>query len=165
MIIIIIITNLKDQILSISTNNTTTNSANFEELTTTLTSTIITNNKQQSMSQCTAIATTTGVVSAIIMALVVGGMCLAIHTTVYQYFYKPRLRSSTSAAVGGHDESHSQREGVTRSGDAIVYDVVDERPGVGAVLEMRENEAYSVNKRVEEPGTKQNEAYGVARPT
>ena len=51
------------------------------------------------------------------------------------------------------------------SGHAIVYDVVDERPGVGAALEMRENEAYSVNKRVEEPEMKENEAYGVIRPT
>ena len=84
--------------------------------------------------------------------------------TVYQCFYKPRLRSSTSTAVGGHDESHSQREGVMGSGDAIVYDVVNERPGVGTALEMRENEAYSINKRVEELGMKQNEAYGLVRP-
>ena len=94
-----------------------------------------------------------------------GGTCIAIDITVYQCFYKPRLRSSTSTAVGGHDESHSQREDVTGSGHAIVYDVVDERPGVGAALEMRENEAYSVNKRVEEPEIKENEAYGVIRPT
>ena len=92
------------------------------------------------------------------------GICIAIHIAVYQCFYKPRLRSrsSTSTAVGGHDESHSQREGVMGSGDAIVYDVVNERPGVGTALEMRENEAYS--KRVEEPGMKQNETYGVVRP-
>ena len=74
------------------------------------------------------------------------GICIAIHITVYQCFYKPRLRSSTSTAVGGHDESHSQREDVMGSGDAIVYDVVDERPGVGAVLEMRENEAYGITR-------------------
>ena len=117
------------------------------------------------MSQCTAIATTTGVVSAIIMALVVGGICLAIHIAAYQCFYKPRLRSSTSTAVGGHDESHSQREGVTESGDAIVYEVVDERVAAPAVLEMRENEAYSADKRVGGLEMKQNEAYGVARPT
>ena len=92
------------------------------------------------------------------------GICIAIHIAMYQCFYKPRLRSFISTAVGGHDESHSQREDVMESGDAIVYDVVDERSRVRAVLEMRENEAYSVNKRVEESGMKQNEAYGVVRP-
>ena len=97
-----------------------------------------------------------------------GGICLV---SVYQCFYKPKLRSSTFTAVGGHDESHSQREfeGVMGSGDAIVYDVVDERPRVrvGAVLEMRENEAYSVNKRVQElemneNKSNENEAYSVS---
>ena len=156
---VLIITITKD--LSISTSNTTTNYATLEELPTT--STVITNNKQ-STSQCTAIATTAGVVSAIITALLVAGICIAIDIAVYQCFYKPRLRSSTSTAVGGHDESHSQREDAMGSGDAIVYDVVNERPRVGAALEMRENEAYGVNKRVEEPGMKQNEAYGVVRP-
>jgi hypothetical protein len=96
------------------------------------------------------------------MALLVAGICLTIHIAVYLRFYKPRLKSSTSTAVGGHDESHSQREGVMGSGDAIVYEVVNERPGVGAALEMKENEAYSVNKRVE---MKENEAYGVTRST
>ena len=134
--------------VSTSISGTTTNpgrSTAFQELTTT--STIITNNKQ-STSQYTAIATTAGVVSAIITALLVAGICIAIHIAVYQCFYKPRLRSSTSTAVGSHDESHSQREGVMGSGDAIVYDVVDERPGhgVGAVLEMRENEAYGITR-------------------
>jgi hypothetical protein len=92
----------------------------------------------------------------------VAGICLTIHIAVYQCFYKPRLRSSTSTAVGGHDESHSQREGVTGGGDAIVYEVVDERPRVGTALEMTENEAYSINKRVE---MNENEAYGVTRST
>ncbi|MCG8622279.1 MAG: hypothetical protein MJE68_09830 [Proteobacteria bacterium] len=152
--------------VSTSISSTTTNPGRptaFQELTTT--STIITNNKQ-STSQCIAIATTTGVVSAIITALLVAGICIAIHIAVYQCFYKPRLRYSTSTAVGGHEKSHSQMEGVMGSGDAIVYDVVNERPGhgVGTALEMRENEAYSINKRVEEPGMKQNEAYGVVRP-
>ena len=147
--------------VSISTSNATTNYATFEELPTT--STVITNNKQR-ISQCTAIATTAGVVSAIIMAFLVAGICIAIHISVYQCVYKPRLRSSTSTAVGGHNENHSQREDVMGSGDATVYDVVDERSRVGAALEMRENEAYRVNKRVEEPGMKQNEAYGVVRP-
>jgi hypothetical protein len=101
------------------------------------------------MSQCTAIATITGVISAIVTALLVAGICLTIHIAVYLCFYKPRLRSSTSTAVGGHDESHYQREGVTGSGDAIVYEVVNERPRVGAALEMTE--------------MKENEAYGVAR--
>ena len=43
--------------------------------------------------------------------------------------------------------------------------VVNERPGhgVGAALEMRENEAYSVNERVGGPEMKENEAYGVAK--
>ena len=48
-----------------------------------------------------------------------------------------------------------------------MYEVVNERPGhgVGAALEMRENEAYSVNERVAIGGLemKENEAYGVAK--
>ena len=99
------------------------------------------------------------------MALLVGGICFTIHIGVYQCFYKPRLRSSTFTAVGGHDESHSQREDVTGSGDAIVYEVVDERVAAPVVLEMRKNEAYSAGKRVGGLKMKQNEAYGVARPT
>jgi hypothetical protein len=147
-------------------NNTATNPrpTTFEEVTKTPTVTIITNNKQ-STSQCTAIATTAGVISAIITALLVGGICLIIDMAVYQCFYKPRLRSFLSTAVGVLNESHNsrycQREDVTGSGEAIVYDIDDERPRVGAALEMEENEAYSVNKRVEGPEIKQNEAYCV----
>ena len=177
-IIIIFIVHWHEDSTTVSTSlsNTTINPEpnTFEELTTTSTSTIITN--EQSMSQRTVIAITTGVVSAIITALLVGGICLI---GVYQCLYKPRLRSSTSIAVGGHDESHRQKEGVTGSGDAIVYDVVNERPGVAAALEMKENEAYSINKRVEMreneaygvnkrvngPEMKENEAYGIIRST
>ena len=56
-------------------------------------------------------------------------------------------------------------EGATgESGDAIVYDVVDER--VGTKLEMRENEGYSVNKGVGGGlNMEQNEAYDVVRAT
>ena len=85
----------------------------------------------------------------------------AIHIAVYQCFYKPRLRSSTSTSVGG--DSHNQREGVTGSEDGIVYDAVNE--SVGTTLEMKENEAYSFNKRVGGLKMKQNEAYGVTGST
>ena len=89
------------------------------------------------------------------------GISFVIHIAVYQCFYKPRLRSFTSTAVGG--ESHDQREGVTGSEDGIVYDVVNE--SVGTTLEMKENKAYSVDKRVEGQKMKQNEAYEVTGST
>ena len=69
---------------------------------------------------------------------------VAIHITVYQCVYKPKLRSFT--AVTGRDHDWSEKEDDTRGGDAIVYDVVDER--VGTAVEMKENEAYSVGRRV-----------------
>ena len=78
------------------------------------------------------------------------GISFTIHVVVYHCFYKPRIRSfaSTCTPVGGESHCHTHNEGITESGDAIVYDVVDER--VGTILEMRENEAYSVNKRERE---------------
>ena len=65
---------------------------------------------------------------------------MAIHIAVYQCLYKPRLRSAV--AQGGTD----QRDDVTGAGggDAIVYDVVDER--VGTALAMKQNEAYGTAK-------------------
>ena len=39
----------------------------------------------------------------------------------------------------------NEREGVTRSVDAIVYDIVDESSRVGTTLEMKENETYSTS--------------------
>ena len=86
---------------------------------------------------CTVTALTVGVVSAVITALLVAGISMAIHIAVYQCLYKPRLRSST-VTQGGTD----QRDDVTGGGDAIVYDVVDER--VGTALEMKQNEAYGL---------------------
>ena len=57
------------------------------------------------------------------------------------------------------------RKASTSHDPDAMYEVVNERPGhvVGAALEMRENEAYGVNKRVGEPEMKENEAYGVAK--
>ena len=70
---------------------------------------------------------------------------MIIHIIVYQCVYKPKL------TIRNTSTSHNP--------DAM-YEVVNERPGhgAGAVLEMRENEAYSVNKRLE---MKENEAYMV----
>ena len=63
--------------------------------------------------------------------------------------------------VAGRDHDRSEREDDTRGGDAIVYDVIDKR--VGAALEMKENEAYSVGGRVGGLELKQlNEAHGIA---
>ena len=75
-------------------------------------------------------------VSAVITALLVAGISVAIHIVVCQCLYKPRLKSAV--AQGGTD----QRDDVTGGGDAIVYDVVDER--VGTALEMKQNEAYGL---------------------
>ena len=57
------------------------------------------------------------------------------------------------------DGDHNQTE--AGGGEAIVYEVVDER--VGTTLEMKQNEAYCVNKTVGGLEMKQNEAYGVTR--
>ena len=98
--------------------------------------------KQSNCSQCAITAITTGAVSVILTAVLVAGISFAIHIAVYQCFYKPKLMPMATA-VGG--ESHNQ---ITRneSEDGIVYDVIDER--VGTTLEMKENEAYSVDQRV-----------------
>ena len=66
---------------------------------------------------------------------------MAIHIAVYLCLYKPRLRSFTVTKGGTY-----QRDDVTGAGggDAIVYDVVDER--VGTALEMKQNEAYGIAK-------------------
>ena len=84
---------------------------------------------------CTATALTTGVVSAIITALLVAAVSIAIHIIVYHCIYKPKL------TIRNTSTSHNP--------DAM-YEVVNERPGhvVRAALEMRENEAYSVNEIV-----------------
>ena len=65
---------------------------------------------------------------------------MAIHIVVYQcvYKYKPGLIQKSQAVVG----SAGLREDITGGGDAIVYDVVDER--VGTALEMKKNEAYGL---------------------
>ena len=85
---------------------------------------------------CTVSVLTVGVVSAVITALLVAGISVAIHIAVYQW---PRLKPSTVTQDGT-----DQRDDVTGAGggDAIVYDVVDER--VGTALEMKQNEAYGL---------------------
>ena len=148
--------------VSISTVSISTSNINpptktgFEKTATTSTTT-----NKQCICQCTVTAITTGVTSVIITALIVAGTSFAIQISIYQCFYKPRLRSISATTVTVTGGDHSQRENVTGSGDAIVYEVVDER--VGTILEMKENEAYSVNKRVGGLEMKQNEAYGVTR--
>ena len=119
----------------------------------------------ESSGQCTATAITTGVVSAIITALLVACISLAIQITVYQYVYKPRLRSFTAtAAVSGRGHS-LQREDATGYHDSVAYDVVGERC-IETTMEMKRNDAYSAGERVVGGLTlKQNEAYGVARST
>jgi hypothetical protein len=89
-----------------------------------------------------ATALTTGVITAIVTALLVAAVSMAIHITVYQCFYKQKVMIRNT--------STSYEPNVT-------YAVVDERPScrVGAALEMKVNEAYSVNKRVEGPEMKQ----------
>ena len=82
---------------------------------------------------CMATALTTGVISVIITALLVAGISVAVHFIVYQCVYKvkPRFISADCKPESG-------------SGDAVVYDAVDER--VGTTLEMKQNEAYGVTK-------------------
>ena len=80
---------------------------------------------------CIATALTTGVISVITTALLVAGISMAVHIIVYQCVYKPRFISADCKPESG-------------GGDAIVYDVVDER--VGTTLEMKQNEAYGVAK-------------------
>ena len=87
---------------------------------------------------CTVTTLTVGVVSAVITALLAAGISVAIHIAVYLCLYKPRLRSFT-VTQGGRDQRDDVTAGV---GDAIVYDVVDER--VGTALEMKQNEAYGL---------------------
>ena len=65
---------------------------------------------------------------------------MAIHIAVYQCLYKPRLKSAV--AQGGTD----QRGDTTGGGDAIVYDVVDER--VGTELKIKQSEAYGIAKSI-----------------
>ena len=91
---------------------------------------------------CTATALTTGVVSAITTALLVAAVSIAIHILiVYQCIYKPKLMKQNASYCTSHNPDE-------------MYDVVNERPHheVGAVLEMRENEAYSVNEIVGRTG-------------
>ena len=93
---------------------------------------------------CTTPAAIAGVISVVTTILLMLIISVVIHITVYRCVYKPKLRSFRAVTAGDHDQS--EREDVTRGGDAIVYDVVDER--VGTAVEMKENEAYSVGRRV-----------------
>ncbi len=74
---------------------------------------------------------TTGVISVITTALLVAGISMAVHISIYQCVYKPRFISADRKPESG-------------GGDATVYDVVDEK--VGTTLEMEQNEAYGVAK-------------------
>ena len=84
-----------------------------------------------SCNSCMATALTTGVISVIVTALLVVGISMAVHITVYQYVHKPRLLHADYKLEPG-------------GGDTTVYDVVDER--VGTTLEMKRNKAYGVAK-------------------
>ena len=127
-----------------------------------MTLTTITN--KQSNSQCTVTVITTGAVSVIFTALLVAGISFTIHISVYQYFYKPKLMPITATAIRGESHNQITRDNVTGSGDGIVYVVADER--VGTTLEMKENEAYSVDESVGGLKLMQNEAYcSVTRST
>ena len=83
-------------------------------------------------------AQTAGVVSAIITGLLVASISVVIHITVYQCVYKPKLKSSAGVSGEGWTDD------VNRCGDAIVYDVVNER--VETSLEMEHNEAYGLTR-------------------
>ena len=81
-------------------------------------------------------------VSAITTALLVAAVSIAIHILIiYQCVYKPKLMKRNASYCTSHYPDE-------------MYDVVTERPGheAGAALEMRENEAYGVNKGVERTG-------------
>ena len=89
-------------------------------------------------SQCTTVALTAGVVSAIVTGLLVAAIFMAIHIAVYQCVYKPKLRSTAGVIGAGLSDN------VSRHGDVIVYDVINER--VETSLEMKQNEAYSLTR-------------------
>ena len=107
---------------------------------------------------CTTTALIIGVISVVTTILLMLIISVVVHITVYQCVYKPKVKSFRAVTVRDHDRT--EKEDVTRGGDAIVYDVVDKR--VGIALEMKENEAYSVGGRVGGLELKQNEAYGIA---
>ena len=116
--------------------------------------TIITN--KESICQCALIAITTGVISVVITAIIVAGIFFAIQISIHRCFYKPKLRSILAATMTATDGDYNQM-------DAVVYEVIDEN--MGKTLEMKENEAYSIDERVGGLNLKQNEAYGVTRST
>ena len=115
----------------------------------------------ESSGQCTVMAVTICLVSVIITALLVAGISLAIHIAVYQCVYKSKLRSLMATAVTSV-RGHNQRESINGQGDSVVYEIVDQR--VGTMMEIKENEAYSVGERAEGLKLKKNNAYG-ARST
>ena len=129
---------------TIATMTSTTNT-NKQSICPVATMTSTTNTNKQGICQCTVTTIITGAVSVIITALLVAGLSFVIHISVYQciYIYKSKLMPITATAIDG--ESHYQRKSVTGSENGIVYDVVNER--VETTLEMKENKAYSVNKR------------------
>ena len=89
-------------------------------------------------SQCAIIALRTGVVSVIVTGLLVASISVAIHIAVYHCVYKTKLRSSAEISGSG------LKDDVNGCGDAIVYDVVNER--VQTALEMNQNEAYGLTR-------------------
>ena len=93
-------------------------------------------NQSQCVSCANCTVALTIIVTVVITALLVAGISVIIHIVVYQCVYKRRL---TRLAFGGASQKVEGGDG-----DAIVYDVVDER--VGTALEMKDNEAYGVAK-------------------
>ena len=107
----------------------------------------VTGNQSESETPCesctgTAVMITVGMVSAVVTALLVAVIPVVVHIAVYQCFYKPRLTRSSPVVQDGP----GQTDDVTTAGggDAIVYDVIQEREET--VLEMRQNEAYGLVK-------------------
>ena len=93
---------------------------------------------------CRVTAVTVGVVIAVVTALLVVIISVAVHIAVYQCFYKPRLMRSSPVVQDGSSQTDDVTTAGGGVGDAIVYDVVNEREGT--VLEMRQNEAYGLVK-------------------
>ena len=81
-------------------------------------------------------------VSAVVTAFLVAVISVSVHIAVYQCFYKPRLMRSSPVVQDGSDQTDNVTTAGGGVGDAIVYDVVNEREGT--VLEIRQNEVYGL---------------------
>lgn len=99
---------------------------------------------EESTCQSSMVAITTGVMIAIMVtALLVVSVSVFIHIAVYQFIYKPRMKSKRATEING---DNNQGEGVitTLGGGGAMYDVINTTRTVGKTMEMNENEAYSV---------------------